>query len=223
MFSSDLLNPQIFRSQTTKRSKSNRSHIVHQRSTTTINTKTASNGLTGYEYIQKYRHNPKAFKVPGPLMPSKRNNPKQIIHSSVSEHSSPMRSCQIKQESADFLNRIGIESSISTPDKSKLKKDAVRYKVKMICDDNEDIFASNVNVHKVSAPGNESNAYLQKTMMGDKYYNIVCDGKLPSKQILVGLSYLLLIFAIDAYIHMLSISIVVATIFVFGFCTIFTS
>lgn len=218
MFSGDmLLNPQIFgRGQPPKRPKNKRTHIVHQKTTTTINAKISSNGpsiSSPNKHSQKYNKSKlSASKLSAAFIP-KRNNEKQTMNPTKED---------IK-ESPDKLNPNVIEQGITMNDKDDINtnNETQRYKVKMNFLDNKELFINNDNENKMPLPGTETKQQLLDIMLSDEYYANICNGHIPTKQIFTGLLYLLLIIAIDAYLDTLWMSSIMAMICVIILLLIF--
>ena len=88
------------------------------------------------------------------------------------------------------------------------------FKIKMNFEDNQELFGHD-NGDKLPFPGMETKAQLIEMLLRDEYYsNVICDGQLPAKQIFIGLLYLLLIIAVDAFVEMTFVSMIVAAIII---------
>ena len=88
------------------------------------------------------------------------------------------------------------------------------FKIKMNFEDNQELFGDD-NGDKLPFPGMETKAQLIEMLLRDEYYsNVICDGQLPAKQIFIGLLYLLLIIAVDAFVEMTFVSMIVAAIII---------
>ena len=202
MFSGDmLLNPQIFgRAQPSKRGKSKRTHVIHHKTTTTINTKIASSSSSSsLSPMHKHKKYGKSLQ----RTPTQRKQMNQDMMDNVKESG---------------MSGIPGTASMNAPKEQKQNKKEQRrqrYKIKMNFEDNEQLFRGDKNKDKRPLPGTETKQQLISKMMEDEFYcNVICHGQMPSKQILIGLFYLLLVIAIDSYVQMVLVSIVIAAVFV---------
>ena len=247
MFSGDmLLNPQIFgrAPQPPKRNKSKRTHIIHQKTTTTtINAKIASssNGSSqNKQFMHKSNHHSHQKYGNIPIKRKNFTNNNNIYHHSNpskkllgnSNHNNINDTHSInninhvnmdkekitmdinnnnnnnhnnKQSLNEFIDhKMDIDNNKTKIHNKSLETTPQKYKLKMNFIDNKD--------DKIPLPGVETKEELKKMILNDEYYAaVVCNGQLPKKQICIGLLYFLLIIAIDSYLEMWPISIIIAT------------
>eukprot|EP01083_Nonionella_stella_P198106 727671_1 len=211
MFSGDmLLNPQIFRApQKKKRLKANyrykktHRHDMHHKRANTIDGKVTGASISDLSNRVHKGSFHRANNVPR----VNRNAP--LI---TRPESSPLT-----RNSDDLNIQNVIESTVAMKDNDDQSNKQQRHKMEMNFEDNKHIFMNNQmengNEPRIPLPGTESKQQLMDMMKRDAYYsNVICNGQMPSKLIIVGLFYLLLIIAIDSYIHMIIVSLIMATI-----------
>ena len=89
------------------------------------------------------------------------------------------------------------------------RKPKERYRVEMKVDSESERASDN---KKRPLPGKETRQQLMDMLLEDEYYrSVVCEGHLPAKELVMGALYLLLLLAIDAYVQMAILSMVLAT------------